>query len=109
MRIGLAGVGRIGVEHARALSEHPDVDDLILTDAAPGRADAVAAELGVKSVDGISSLPGGNTVSGTLKAAVDEAADAAGTIEQRPRRKNRMLLQKDEILTLQFQPTNLGH
>ena len=58
MRIGLAGVGRIGVEHARALSAHGDVDELVITDAAPGRADAVAAELGVKSVDGISSLLG---------------------------------------------------
>jgi len=51
-------VGRIGVEHARALSAHRDVDELVITDAAPGRADAVAAELGVKSVDGISSLLG---------------------------------------------------
>ena len=29
MRIGLAGVGRIGIEHARALTAHPEVDALV--------------------------------------------------------------------------------
>lgn len=70
MRIGLAGVGRIGVEHARALHVHPDVDALIVTDAAPGRADAVAAELDVKSVDGIGSL---------LSSGIDALVVAAAT------------------------------
>jgi len=74
MRIGLAGVGRIGVEHARALNAHRDVDALVLTDAAPGRADAVASELGVKSVDGISSLLGSGIDALVVAAATDAHA-----------------------------------
>jgi myo-inositol 2-dehydrogenase/D-chiro-inositol 1-dehydrogenase len=49
MRIGIAGVGRIGAFHARTLSGM--VESLVLTDAVPGRAAAVAAELGVEYVD----------------------------------------------------------
>lgn len=70
MRIGLAGVGRIGAEHARALCAHPGVDELILTDASADRSLAVAQELGVKSVDGISSL---------LSSGVDALVVAAAT------------------------------
>lgn len=74
MRIGLAGVGRIGIEHARALHAHPDVDTLVITDAAPGRADAVAGELGVKSVDGISGLIGAGVDALVVAAATDAHA-----------------------------------
>jgi len=49
MRIGIAGVGRIGAFHARTLSGM--VESLVLADAVPGRAAAVAAELGVEYVD----------------------------------------------------------
>jgi myo-inositol 2-dehydrogenase/D-chiro-inositol 1-dehydrogenase len=49
MRIGLAGVGRIGAFHARTLSGM--VESLVLADAMPGRAAAIAAELGVEHVD----------------------------------------------------------
>ncbi len=70
MRIGLAGVGRIGVEHARALHAHPDVDELVITDASSDRSLMVAHELGVKSVDGISSL---------LSSGVDALVVAAAT------------------------------
>ncbi len=48
MRIGIAGVGRIGAFHARTLTEM--VESLALADAVPGRAAAVAAELGVEHV-----------------------------------------------------------
>jgi predicted dehydrogenase len=74
MRIGLAGVGRIGVEHARALRDHPAVDTLVITDAAPGRVDAVAAELGVKSVDGVSGLIGSGVDALVVAAATDAHA-----------------------------------
>lgn len=74
MRIGLAGVGRIGIEHARVLNEQPDVDGIVVTDAAPGRADAVAAELGVASVDGISSLLGSGIDALVVAAATDAHA-----------------------------------
>jgi len=74
MRIGLVGVGRIGVEHARALHAHPDVDELVVTDAAPDRAHAVAAELGVTSVDGITSLLGSGVEALVVAAGTDAHA-----------------------------------
>ncbi|GAA2287669.1 Gfo/Idh/MocA family oxidoreductase [Nonomuraea roseoviolacea subsp. roseoviolacea] len=45
MRIGLAGVGRIGAFHARTLVALDDVDELVVTDADPRAAERVAAEL----------------------------------------------------------------
>jgi len=45
MRIGLAGVGRIGAFHAGTLQAIPDVDSLVVADAVPGRAEAVAERL----------------------------------------------------------------
>lgn len=56
MRIGLAGVGRIGMEHARTLQAHPQVGELLLLDALPGRARAAAAQLGVGSVEDFERL-----------------------------------------------------
>ena len=50
MRIGLAGVGRIGAFHAGTLRAIPEVDSLVVADAVPGRAEAVAGLLGVESV-----------------------------------------------------------
>lgn len=46
-RVGLLGIGRIGVGHAAALKALPRVGELVLADMAPGRAAQVAAELGV--------------------------------------------------------------
>ena len=45
MRIGLAGVGRIGAFHAATLRDLDAVDSLLLVDAVPGRAADVAASL----------------------------------------------------------------
>src|SRR5690348_15566655 len=45
MRIGLAGVGRIGAFHAATLRDLDAVDSLLLVDAVPGRAADVAARL----------------------------------------------------------------
>ncbi len=42
MRMGLIGAGRIGGNHARLLSEHPDSPTLLITDAVPSRAAALA-------------------------------------------------------------------
>lgn len=54
-RVGLLGIGRIGVGHATALKNLPRVGELVLADVAPGRAEQVAAELGVShgSVDDV--------------------------------------------------------
>src|SRR4051794_3297423 len=44
MRIGLIGLGRIGAFHADTLSKHPEVDQLLVTDAVPDVAEAAAAK-----------------------------------------------------------------
>jgi myo-inositol 2-dehydrogenase / D-chiro-inositol 1-dehydrogenase len=51
MRIGLAGVGRIGAFHAGTLYRHPAVDSVIVADADAGRAREVAAGLGAEAVE----------------------------------------------------------
>jgi myo-inositol 2-dehydrogenase/D-chiro-inositol 1-dehydrogenase len=45
MWIGVTGLGRIGVTHARNLAATPGVDGLVFTDPVPGRAEAAAALL----------------------------------------------------------------
>ena len=42
MRIGLIGLGRIGAFHAETLSRLPSVTSLVVTDAVPAAARAVA-------------------------------------------------------------------
>lgn len=51
MRIGLAGVGRIGAGHAAILAAVPEVESLVVADVDAARAAAVAAGLGVESVE----------------------------------------------------------
>lgn len=50
MRIGLIGLGRIGGFHADTLSRHDEVDELVVTDALPGMAEAAAGRLGATPV-----------------------------------------------------------
>ncbi|WP_211232326.1 Gfo/Idh/MocA family protein [Embleya scabrispora] len=66
MRIGVAGVGRIGAMHARNLTSLETVDELVLFDPQPGRADALAKELGAEAVDDPEALLG--TVDGVVVA-----------------------------------------
>ncbi|MEO7753592.1 MAG: Gfo/Idh/MocA family oxidoreductase [Terracoccus sp.] len=56
MRIGLAGVGRIGAFHAATLAGIGAVDELVLADVAPDLARHVADELGVGWVPDVDSL-----------------------------------------------------
>ncbi len=56
MRIGLVGVGRIGAFHATTLKEIPAVDQVVVADADPARAQAVAKELGVSAVPDVPAL-----------------------------------------------------
>ncbi|MDJ1132836.1 Gfo/Idh/MocA family protein [Streptomyces iconiensis] len=56
MRIGLIGTGRIGTLHARTLSAHPEVTELVVTDADAMRAVEVAAALDATSVPTVSDL-----------------------------------------------------
>jgi myo-inositol 2-dehydrogenase/D-chiro-inositol 1-dehydrogenase len=50
VRIGLAGVGRIGAFHARTLQGLAEIDTLVVADADAPRAEAVAQEIGAESV-----------------------------------------------------------
>jgi myo-inositol 2-dehydrogenase/D-chiro-inositol 1-dehydrogenase len=50
MRIGLIGLGRIGAFHADTLSRHDEVDELVVTDAMPGVAEAAAGRFGATPV-----------------------------------------------------------
>jgi myo-inositol 2-dehydrogenase / D-chiro-inositol 1-dehydrogenase len=56
MRIGLIGVGRIGVFHASTLRGLPGVDSLIIADADTGRARQVAGELGAQTASSVTEL-----------------------------------------------------
>ena len=46
MKVGLLGAGRIGVLHAGVLSRDPGVNEILVGDADPKRAEAVASEVG---------------------------------------------------------------
>ncbi len=56
MRIGLIGTGRIGAMHAALLAGLDGVDELLLTDLAPGRAAAVAEAAGGRAVASVDAL-----------------------------------------------------
>ncbi|TDD62801.1 dehydrogenase [Actinomadura darangshiensis] len=49
MRVGLLGAGRIGAWHARFLGGHPLVRELLIGDADPRRAEALAGPLGARA------------------------------------------------------------
>src|SRR5262249_55662388 len=70
MRIGLAGVGRIGAFHADTLRQLAGVESLVLADADPGRAHQVADKLGVTAL----AEPGG-----LFRAGLDALVIAAST------------------------------
>lgn len=56
MRIGLAGVGRIGAFHARILARLPTVDSVVVADANGARAREIAERLGVGIADSPETL-----------------------------------------------------
>ncbi|GAA0595421.1 Gfo/Idh/MocA family oxidoreductase [Kribbella sandramycini] len=56
MRIGLVGVGRIGAFHASTLKALPAVDQVVVADADPSRAEAVAKELGLEFAADVPAL-----------------------------------------------------
>jgi myo-inositol 2-dehydrogenase/D-chiro-inositol 1-dehydrogenase len=75
MRIGLAGVGRIGGLHAGTLAQLPAVDSPVLADADPARAREVADRLGVEAVGSVDAL---------FSAGIDGLAVAAATDAHAP-------------------------
>ena len=70
MRIGLIGLGRIGAFHAETLSRLPSVTSLVVTDAVPAAARAVAERRDVEIADSPDKL---------LAAGVDGVVIAAAT------------------------------
>ncbi|MER6921674.1 Gfo/Idh/MocA family protein [Streptomyces spiralis] len=56
MRIGVIGTGRIGTVRANTLSRHREVGSLILTDADPARAQALAHRLGETAAPGVDEI-----------------------------------------------------
>ncbi len=75
MRIGLAGVGRIGAFHAATLRSLPEVDTLVVADAAPALAREVAAAVSADCVDSPEAL---------LEAGIDGLVIAASTDAHAP-------------------------
>jgi myo-inositol 2-dehydrogenase/D-chiro-inositol 1-dehydrogenase len=56
MRIGLAGVGRIGAFHAATLAGLDAVDQVVVADANPALAASVAGDLGLEVADDVEAL-----------------------------------------------------
>ena len=71
MKVALLGAGRIGQLHARLLSATPDIDELVIADAVPERAEDVATEVGA------SAAPSLEAALDTADAAVIAAATTA--------------------------------
>ncbi|GAB97244.1 myo-inositol 2-dehydrogenase/D-chiro-inositol 1-dehydrogenase [Kineosphaera limosa] len=84
MRIGVAGVGRIGAFHAETLRDLDFVESVVLADALPNAASTVAQRLGVESVDNVDALLGAGidgfviTTATPAHAALLRAGVAAG-------------------------------
>ncbi|NHN54926.1 Gfo/Idh/MocA family oxidoreductase [Calidifontibacter sp. DB0510] len=70
MRIGVAGVGRIGAFHAATLAQTPGVAEVVVADVQPGAAEAAAERLGVRAVGSVEEL---------LAAGLDGFVIAAAT------------------------------
>ena len=70
LHLGLAGVGRIGVMHARNLAAHPGVGRLTITDVDVPRARDVADDVGADACDGIAAM---------LASGIDGLVIATGT------------------------------
>ncbi|WP_371407659.1 Gfo/Idh/MocA family oxidoreductase [Kribbella sp. NBC_00662] len=80
MRIGLVGVGRIGAFHAATLKELPAVDQVVVADADPGRAELVAKDLGLEFAPDVDMLLASRPDGFVIAAATAAHADliAAG-------------------------------
>ncbi|MEV6968741.1 Gfo/Idh/MocA family oxidoreductase [Hamadaea sp. NPDC051192] len=75
MRIGVAGVGRIGAFHAETLRNLAGVDQLVLADAYSGRAKEVATSLGADWTETVDDLLASNLDGLVVAVATDAHAD----------------------------------
>src|SRR6266545_1278638 len=80
MRVGLVGVGRIGVLHAETLADNPQVSQLRIADADPARAREVAGKVGAAATGAHAELVQRGAEAG-LPVFCEKplAADVAGT------------------------------
>lgn len=78
MRIGLVGVGRIGAFHAAILKGLPAVDEVLVADADPGRAQVVANELEFEHLPDVDTLLGCGIDGFVIAAATSAHADLVG-------------------------------
>lgn len=70
MRIGLIGLGRMGIVHARTLADLPRVEEVVVTDPVPAALDRALALPTVRAVDSATAL---------LEAGIDGVVIAAAT------------------------------
>ena len=74
-RVGVVGTGSIGKNHARVMSELPDVEFAAIYDADPATAAEVGGRLGVRAVsslDEFATLVDAATIATPTAALVDE-------------------------------------
>ncbi|WP_328995155.1 Gfo/Idh/MocA family oxidoreductase [Kribbella sp. NBC_01245] len=78
MRIGLVGAGRIGAFHAATLAALAAVDQVVITDADPDRAEVVAKELGAEFAPDVDSLLTSGLDGFVIAAATSAHAELLG-------------------------------
>jgi len=78
MRIGLAGVGRIGAFHAATLKGLDCVEHVVVTDPDDARAQAVAKELGLEAVADVETLLGAGVDGVVICAPTSAHAELIG-------------------------------
>jgi len=78
MRIGLVGIGRIGAFHAATLKGLDNVEQVVVADADPARAQAVAKELGLEAAADLEALLGAGLDGVAICAATNAHAELIG-------------------------------
>ena len=82
MRVAVIGAGSMGGKHAQLLAGLPDVDEVLVVDAVPTRAEDVARDVGGRAVDHDAALDAADAVviatPADLHAVTVEAAVARG-------------------------------
>jgi len=78
MRIGLVGVGRIGAFHAATLAALPAIDQVVVADADPARAQMAAKELDVEFAPDVDTLLASGLDGFVITAATSAHAELIG-------------------------------
>ncbi|MFI5663623.1 Gfo/Idh/MocA family oxidoreductase [Streptomyces sp. NPDC051684] len=78
MRIGLIGTGRIGTFHAGVLERYREVGSLVVTDAEPARATALADRIGATAAPGVDEIFAWGVDALVITAATSAHAELIG-------------------------------